>query len=723
MLSDVLRLFDDEEPVLDMKRWMTISEIAKAELPGMPASQQGVDQKSKTEGWAKRPGLSRKRRGSGGGIEYSVDLLPEEARRALVQRDGVFSAEVDIPSGPTSGDTLSSAERMRADAKIYVLNLFEAFRRDKGLSHRDARQLFSTAWKAGTILSPEWVREIVPTISKWSLDNWPKIRREQGDDALGIDQRGRPAKIDSAAEGQAKLRLTALIAKNEFIAGDKLTDYMRTQFAEELGDISTRTVQRARARIEKEDRNVLTHIRDPDGWRSKIEVSGDKMTTVSGLNELWEMDASPADVMLRGGKRHSIYMAIDPWAKRTKVLVTQTPRASAVAALTRKCLLDWGITDGVKTDQGSDFKARAVSRLMHDLKIEHRLCDPYDPKGKPNVERAIKTFQHDLSICPGFIGHSVADRKKIENRKAFSKRLGMDDAELFQVDMDREEFQRWCDEWSDKIYAHRDHGGLKKPAKTPFLKAASWAGQVRRIEDADALAVLIAPVPRNNGICKVTKKGIQIEREFYRCEITQPGADVLVRMDPADLGRVMVFSPDGETFLEIAVCPALAGIEAVKKDAAVKAAQKAFEKAKIDPLRKEMRKIGPRDVMDAIRNQAEKKAGSLVQMPRPSTPYTTPALEAAKAAGSAMVPEVKGYSEDDRKQVSAAVIAMPKAPPAPRVTPKQKMSWAVDLQDRIAGGESIAPEEMARLQSYQETPEYKAWARVIKKQGRAMLAG
>ena len=40
----------------------------------------------------------------------------------------------------------------------------------------------------------------------------------------------------------------------------------------------------------------------------------------------------------------------------------------------------------------------------------------------------MKTFQHDCAaILPGFVGHNVADRKMIEERKAFAARLKEDD--------------------------------------------------------------------------------------------------------------------------------------------------------------------------------------------------------------------------------------------------------------------------------------------------------
>lgn len=702
---------------------MTLPEIAKAALPGLPSSRQGLEKRADAEGWAQRNGLCRKRKGSGGGVEYSVDLLPLEARQELVERAGVFSSDIEPARTWTDSDPLSREERDRSDAKLHVLALFDAFRLEKDLSHRDARQLFSTAWKAGTIKVPDWVREIVPSVSKWSLDNWPKIRREQGDDALGLDQRGRPGRIDSAADGQARMRLTALIAANEFLTGEQIKDYMRETFDDELGDVSTRTVQRTRARIEKEDRNVLMRIRDPDAWRSKVEVSGTAMITAAGLNDLWEMDASPADVMLRGKRRHSIYMSVDVWARRTIITVTQTPRAAAVAALTRKCLIEWGIPSRIKTDQGSDFTARAIARLMDDLKVEHDLCDAFSPKQKPHVERAIETFQHDLRMCPGFIGHSVADRKKIEGRKAFSARLGTKEEELFEVDMDLAEFQAWCDEWASLIYANRDHGGLKKPTKTPVLKAASWTGEIRRIADPDALNILIAPIPDNNGKRTVQKNGIRIDNEFYMTKAAQPGEEVFVRMDPSDAGRIMLFSLDGETFLGLGICPPLAGEDPVKVALEMKAAQRALENEKRAEIRKEMRQLKPRDVMEAVRNQAKKKAAALVPFERPATPYSTPALDAAKAAGAALIPQTQDYTPREREQLTAAVISMPKAPAAPRLTPQQKMRWALDLEDRIAAGGSVDPEEMARLQGFQETPDYRAWMKIIKKEGRQMLAG
>ena len=193
------------------------------------------------------------------------------------------------------------------------------------------------------------------------------------------------------------------------------------------------------------------------------------------LNALWEIDASPTDVMLLvDGRavRHNLYMAVDVYSRRAVILVTRTPRAEGVALLIRKCLLRWGVPETIKTDNGSDFIAKDTKRLLDALGIEVELCPPYTPEAKGVVERAIGTFQRDLPpLCPGFIGHNVAQRKQIEHRKSFGQRLGADDAEIFDVALSLGEFQSWCDDWAYLIYETRAHGGLSK--KTPFEKYPS----------------------------------------------------------------------------------------------------------------------------------------------------------------------------------------------------------------------------------------------------------
>lgn len=701
---------------------MTLAELADLDLPGLPSSARGMAKRAQSEGWARRDGLCRQRQGKGGGLEYSIELLPEEARADMVAREGAIEIEPVIELEIREDDPLSGAERERRDARLHVLAMFEAFRRGKGLTVRDARVLFPAAWKSGAICAPAWVKSAIPTLSKKAIDSWRAIHRDHGPDALGIDRRGRPTIIDTAADGQAKVAAIAAIAKNEFLTAEHLCDYLQTRFEGEFSGVSTRTIQRARARIEAKDRNLLMKLRDPDGYRSKVKLSGTNSTYAAGLNDLWQLDASPADVMLKGKKRHAVYLAIDIWSRRTMILVTDAPRADAVAALMRKCILAWGVPARVQTDQGSDFTAKATSRLMEALKIEHDICDAFDPAKKGNVERAIKTFQHDLPVCPGFIGHNVAERKRIESRKAFSRRLGMPDEELFDVDLDLAEFMTWCDTWSETIYAHKTHSALRGTSNTPFLKAASWTGDLRRIAHPAALDVLLAPVAGKDGVRRVTKQGLKINREYYQTVAAWPGDDVFVRMDPADLGRAHVYDLDGETYLGVALCPELAGLDPAEVTMQMKAAQKAHEQEALVEIRKEMRQIGPRDFMEARQTQAEKRAASLTRIDRPGETYTTPALEAAQRAVEDAQPDVPAYTPEERAKATAAVVQMP-ARPVQRSTPEQRFRRALDLEEQIEKGEAIDADDESWLRGYRLGAEYRGWMKVWEQRGPAMFAG
>lgn len=71
-----------------MNHWLTPAEIALLALPGLPNTERGVQLRAKREGWAAparqwpldERGTWRRRRGRGGGIEYSPAVLPPEAR-------------------------------------------------------------------------------------------------------------------------------------------------------------------------------------------------------------------------------------------------------------------------------------------------------------------------------------------------------------------------------------------------------------------------------------------------------------------------------------------------------------------------------------------------------------------------------------------------------------------------------------------------------------------
>jgi transposase InsO family protein len=706
--------------------WVSAQQIADAAtaglMPGLPTSKRGVNMLADREGWAEA-GLSRTRdgRNGGGGLEYHIDALPAPARATwLASHLNISDRDLRPVVRDTTIDDVS-------DAHTILLHLAQKFQFENGLSLTAADVMFAELFTAGSIALPEWITAAVTSVSARSLARWRKASAE----GIGTGKRGRPQGsgiLDVAHNGQVRTMILAAISKQPFLNAKHLRILVKDKFGAVLktacpttGEVrdaalpSIRMFQTVIARWKVEYRNELLRLTDPDRYRSTIKFVMTGSQTADRLNQIWQIDASPADVMLHGG-RHSIYMAVDIYSRRSIVLVSKTPRASAVSLLIRKCIKAWGVPETIHTDNGSDFVAKQTKRLFSALEINVELSRPYEPTEKGIIERTIGTFQRDLAVCPGFIGHSVADRKVIENRKAFDKRLGATDEQLYDVDLTFAEFQDWCDVWAADIYGRDNHASLGN--RTPFEMAASYAGIVHKVEHEEALDVLLAPIAAGGGLRKVTKQGVKVEGSFYLPMAALPGDDVLVRMDPVDLGRIMLFHPETDAYMGEAINADLAGLNPAEVIAKVRSMQRAYEEDKLTDIRKVSRKIGKRDVADAMRRDAAEKAGVMFAFPKERVNYTTRALDAAAEATAAPVSPAKPtrVSDDALAAMRAEHKQAAQIIPKPE-TPKQRFDRFVMLERRIEAGEAVMPGERQALAEYQSQPEYRSHTMVFGKFG------
>ncbi len=733
-----------------VKVWLTAQEIADAavggQLPGLPTTQRGVQKRAVAEGWDRHEALSRTRRGreGGGGLEYHIDVLPAAARlcylSSFVSVAGTAAERAELSPSIPEGDALTTTGRKNRDARLAILKAADRYRDGNGLSSVASDGFFASLYNSGQVEIAPWVRPLVGRLSVRSLARWRSAARTRGTEALGHDpalSRKDTGVLSRAAGGEVKTFILALLAKNQFLSSDHIRNAVIDRFAvrgclDVAGRPATvpsrRTFQLQLSQWRREYANALLKIRDPDGYRSRVEMVALGTSRADRLNECWQIDASPLDAIMLSGKRQVIYAAVDVFSRRTAILVTATPRAEAVAMLVRKCLRLWGVPERIKTDNGSDFTARATQRLLGALGIEVELSPPYSPRSKPLVERVIGTFQRDFAATlPGFVGHNVGQRSVIEKRKAFSRRLGLDDAHLFDADMTETEVAVYADSWAAEIYAHSRHDGI---GTTPFAKAASYLGAVRRISDERALDILLAPVVGGDGIRTVGKTGLRVGGEAYYIGTVQVGRQVFCRMDPADLGRLMVFEPDGETFLGIAECPALLGLDPVETAMRVKAQQQALLEGQLKPIRAAMRRIGPRAVADAQLSVARARHDTLVAFPRPAEGHSTPALDAAGTA--ARPPEgrpLDGAAAAQHERLTALFDARATGQPAPAgnvrplratETKEQRFRRALDLLGAVETGQTVDPTDLMWLGGYRETGEFKAMRRMHDQFGDAM---
>lgn len=706
-----------------MKVWLSASEIAALELPGLVGTKRGIQFIADRNGWNAHPEFARPRAGRGGGLEYHIHILPPDARAAYVARHVEMvelpaSVAREAASEPGAAHLSGPASEAR-DARLALLVLADRTAADGKLSRKIADRHFADLYNAGRVDVADWIKAEVKSLTPRTLARWRAARAAGRTANLAVDRaaaRRGTGMLDRANGGELKTFLLALLAKQPQLTAHHLRALACERFPTvQLHDRALplppiRTFQHALKAWRNEYRNELTAIRDPDGYKSRVRFAARVANPAERLNEVWQIDASPADVLLVDG-RYSIYACVDIWSRRMIGLVTKTPRASAVGLLIRKAIKAWGIPERIKTDNGSDFVARETVRLFAALGIEHETAAPFAPEQKGHVERAIGTLQRGLMrTLEGFVGHSVADRKIIEGRKSFARRLGEAPEDAFEIKLTAGDLQARLDEWCAVNYGHIAHSGLG--GVSPFARAASYPGPIRRIEDDRALDMLLMPVAGKDGRRVVTKTGIRIDGAYYLGGFLDVGDEVMVRMDPADLGRAYVYSL-GISYLGEVLCPELAGIDPAAAIAKVRAEQKRLMDERLADVRRESRAIKAKDVAPAIHRQALVDAGKLAEFPKRVVNHSTPQIVAALDAAQG-IDNPEPVHAQDVIALQAKLIAEERRPIVTPLrteeTDHQLWNRARAIETRLEREEPVTPDELMWLGSFREGPVYRGFA-------------
>ena len=612
-------------------------------LPGMPNVARPIRLHGAGRGWTSR----ETKWGARTRLEWLESSLPAETQTALraarnpdapatpLAASG-DSAEPDgggICSPPSAPPLFSvSGPAAVADARMEVVTAFTKFHAASGLALVPAMKLFATEYPAHAGISDE-TRERIPSVSWSTLRRWRNARRDGGHAALMPGRGGRPSVV--ASDPKLAAFVEAMLRENpHHVTARNVLRAIRAR----LPDASTPGIASIRRFMRDwRERNGfgISACSDPDGHRSRtMPAFGDGSWDVEHLNQLWELDSTRLDVICADGTRWDVCVAVDVWSRRVKAFVTQRSEATAIAALVRRCLLDWGVPQVIRTDEGKDYTSRRLRRIVHELDLVHDILPPYRPDLKPHVERAIGTMTRDLlSQLPGFCGHDVADAQRIRGKASFAARRGKDKVLLYGVDLTAEQLQGHIDDWCDTLYGREPHAGLG--GMSPFEKAASWAGpQPKRVTDR-GMDVLLAPAA-GDGRRKVGKDGIRVDGGIYIAAELGSHMDewVHVRQDPGDWGRIWVFTDDpvAPEFIATAEDPARTGID--RREVAVAArrnwaARNAAERKRARDLAHEHE---PAAAIEAVLERARQDAGKVVALPTRADAHETPATVAAKAA-------------------------------------------------------------------------------------------
>ncbi|UFZ05475.1 DDE-type integrase/transposase/recombinase [Bradyrhizobium ontarionense] len=699
-----------------MKTYLSAAEIASEQLPGLPAAERAIKRAAAKGGWQ-----ARSRQGRGGGLEYALDSLPAEARAAYVGR---HIDAVEIPASmareaaaePEAVNVTGSAADAR-DARLALLGQVERLAKEAAIGQKRADRHLCDLYNAGSLDIAPWIRGEVKHLTPRTLARWRAAAKAGQKSKLAVDRsaaRRGTGVLDRANDGKIRIHILALVAKQPQLTAHHIRALVADAFPQiDVGGRPIalppiRTFQAALKSWRESYRVEIESIRNPDRFKSRMRFAARVANPAARLNEVWQIDASPADVLTTDG-RYTIYICEDIYSRRMVGTVSKTPRASAVGLLIRKAILTWGVPERIKTDNGSDFIAHATRRLFAALGIENETSAAFSPEQKGHIERGIGTVQRGLMrTLPGFVGHSVADRKEIEGRKAFAARLGETAEDMFEVSISSAELQQRLDDWCADVYGNKPHSSLK--GQTPFAVAAMAPGGIRRIEDVRALDMLLAPVPGKDGLRTVTKTGLRVDGAHYIAGFLTVGETVLVRMDESDMGRVFVYAADGESYLGEAIAPDLAGIDPAEAIARARAEQKRLINDRMADVKREARQIKAKDFAGAIHRQALADAGKLIEFPKPVTAHETPALTAARSA-----------HQSDTSTHSAEIAALAeqlRAEPKPdsRVKPlrqaetaHQRWNRARAIDAALRAGQFVEPDDLVWLGGYREGHEYRGF--------------
>ena len=528
---------------------------------------------------------------------------------------------------------LTGKNKQRMDAKLDLLQRLAAFAAERKVGICAVLEEFCAAYNAGDLPMPADLRQhIGEGLHPNTLRRWRKLVKTQGPAALAGAYGNRAG--SSVLDTNTELRdfVIGLVADKPHISAKSVHRAVDARMGDSGQELpALRSLQRWLTQWKTTNAEAFLLATNPDAWKNKYMAAfGSRSEGITGACQLWELDSTPADLQLIDG-RYCIVGAVDVAWRGLRLFVTKTSSAEAIGRLMRRCILDWGVPEAVKMDNGRDYASERNARLLASLEIEPRFSAKFSPWEKPHIERAFRTFSHCLvELLPGYSGHNVADAQAIRARESFADQLFTKNA-VIDVKLTAAELQMYCDRWCRDWYEHDAHEGLDK--LTPFEKRAQLRNVVRRIEDVRALDLLLG----DGDMRTVRKKGIRSDKLWYIApELAGViGQQVLVRMDDdGDLGRVVVYHH--ERFLCIAECPEVLGIS--RREIAIES--KALQAKKVQAARADLKaakkKVSKFDALTAILDRGAEKHASLTTLPAPNVIHITPALEAAAAATQAL---------------------------------------------------------------------------------------
>lgn len=704
------------------KEFFTAAELAAYKLEGYPKTKRGINKKASAENW----GFIREDN-QNDGRKYSIKNLPKNVRIELMQKVGAeLVHEIDVRADKRAKNRAEKIyawddkRKNKAMARASLVKAAEQFIADGGFIKRVGFDVFAQEYNANRIEVEAWIKDSVKKLSRASLERWQSQRKNEGFARLG-KQAGRKSGgsvIDKDKEVADFIK--GIIYEKPHLSTEVILLAIEGRFSEERIP-AKRTLQRYIKNFRQDNAQILLRASNPDAWRSKYMVAvGDASAKAQYLNHIWEFDSTPTDIMLADGKRHTILGVIDVWSRRVKFLVSHSSNSAAVAALIRKAITDWGYPKIAKTDNGSDYVSQHIRDAFAALDIEHELCIPFSPQEKPHIERVFRTFSHNvLEALPGYVGHNVAEREALDNRKGFAQRLLKEQKEAQGATVTNddlltaEELQAYCDAWVDGYYHHKKHGSLDCSPVQKFLQSTT---QPKTIDDESELFILLNS---QSGVRTVQKSGVAWNKKHYSaaCLTIYAGQTVKVRLDDSEPGAIYVFTTDNQ-YIGRAIDPDYYQINNKQHALTIKRAQSNYLNQSLSELKANAQKSNLDNIHIEILAHQAAKHEKIIPMPKKGEIHKPNAVkEAEKAKGIIITPETpedkEKFAAYKAEKEAKKVVQMPK-----KDDPFEIFMRAIDLQKQIEKGLPIQPADAEFLNRYTASAKYRTAMATYKRGGK-----
>ncbi|GEM_PF-1266468 len=280
----------------------------------------------------------------------------------------------------------------------------------------------------------------------------------------------------------------------------------------------------------------------PSWWRANCQPkAGCAAEDVSYAGQRWELDGTPADVMLMDG-RHEIIAAVDVWSRDAVMEVEKHASSLTVAKLLRQGILRWGVPETLTTDRGLIFKSKHIQAACSQLGMDLDLCEGYAPWEKPHVEAFFGSMARVLfEMLPWYIGHNVAERRRIEEYSHFSRVFyhRRQKPEKISCEATAAQLRLVLDNWLAKVYRAEEHRFADRTlgrAGTVWQRLAQSPRRAPKVASPEYLDLLLAP-----GFDKVFSSGVVWDNVAYRPD----SAEAWEKAQPFARQKV-VFKPDLE---------------------------------------------------------------------------------------------------------------------------------------------------------------------------------